>query len=599
MLHSAQAMPHASTSVARTVRLRRLLLWIAVFGSVAASVEQAGARVAARPSPAHRPRRRSDVLPAAIDSILAAPAVSRAHWGISVVTLDGEPVYSLNDRQFFAPASNAKLFTTAAAFAVLGPDFVTKTYVLQSGKVDARGHLVGSLRLVGTGDPSISGRTYPYDGRTERPEAPLHVLDELAAQVAAELKLRGVRQIDGPVVGDDSYFPSERYGSGWGWDDLQWGYGAPVSALMINDDVVYLNILPGAKVGDAAVVSWSPALPLRPGSHDVSAGASPAGDDSGPTAAPFYRTRLSIVTTAVSTPQQIGVDRLPGSDAVRLYGSIPLDSNGAHLALAIEDPAAFAASAFQDLLAQHGMKVTGTPRTVELPSEDTRPFEDRIREPLALRPFGEAGMYARRTSAGVTSPTTASLPLDLQPGELEVANHTSPPLTEEATVINKVSQNQHAELLLRLLGREQTGDGSFLEGARVVRQFLINAGVNGDDFLLYDGSGLSPKDQVTPRAMTTLLAYAARQPWGDAYRATLPVGGVDGTLSLRFLQSPLKGKIFAKTGTLAEVNTMSGYLTAASGRTLIFSVLCNGRRPSSDAERKAMDRIVEAIAAAN
>jgi D-alanyl-D-alanine carboxypeptidase/D-alanyl-D-alanine-endopeptidase (penicillin-binding protein 4) len=167
------------------------------------------------------------------------------------------------------------------------------------------------------------------------------------------------------------------------------------------------------------------------------------------------------------------------------------------------------------------------------------------------------------------------------------------------TVVNKVSQNLHAEILLRLLGKAEGDDGSIAQGARVVRQFLVSAGVNPDDFYFLDGSGLSPQDVITPRAATTLLTYAARQPWGEIYRASLPVGGVDGTLENRFTQSPLKGKIFAKTGTLAEVHTLSGYLIAASGRTLVISVLCNDHSPVTDTTRVAMDKIVEAIAAAN
>jgi D-alanyl-D-alanine carboxypeptidase/D-alanyl-D-alanine-endopeptidase (penicillin-binding protein 4) len=161
-----------------------------------------------------------------------------------------------------------------------------------------------------------------------------------------------------------------------------------------------------------------------------------------------------------------------------------------------------------------------------------------------------------------------------------------------------VSQNLHAELLLRLLGRVHGTDGSFAEGTRVVRQFLVNAGVSDSDFFFYDGSGMSADDLISPRAYTQLLVYAGHQPWGAAWRQTLPVAGVDGSLAGRFTKSPLKGNLWAKTGTLSEVNALSGYLQAASGKTLAFSILVNGHRPGSEAERAAIDRIAEAIAAA-
>jgi D-alanyl-D-alanine carboxypeptidase/D-alanyl-D-alanine-endopeptidase (penicillin-binding protein 4) len=160
-----------------------------------------------------------------------------------------------------------------------------------------------------------------------------------------------------------------------------------------------------------------------------------------------------------------------------------------------------------------------------------------------------------------------------------------------------VSQNLHAELLLRLLGKEFGKDGSLAQGARVVRQFLVDAGVSDQDFFFYDGSGMSMDDRIAPRANTQLLTYAARQPWGAEFKNSLPVAGVDGTLTNRFRNSPLKGKLWAKTGTLNETVALSGYLTAASGRSLVFSVMVNGHRPGSNVEAAAVERICEAIAA--
>lgn len=131
----------------------------------------------------------------------------------------------------------------------------------------------------------------------------------------------------------------------------------------------------------------------------------------------------------------------------------------------------------------------------------------------------------------------------------------------------------------------------------MVRQFLVNAGISDADFFLYDGSGMSPDDRIAPRAFTKLLTYVSQQPWGQAWRATLPIAGVDGTLRNRFRNSPLAGKMWAKTGTLNETTGMVGYLTANSGKTIAFSILVNGRRPGSEAESQAIDQILEAIAA--
>jgi D-alanyl-D-alanine carboxypeptidase/D-alanyl-D-alanine-endopeptidase (penicillin-binding protein 4) len=178
-----------------------------------------------------------------------------------------------------------------------------------------------------------------------------------------------------------------------------------------------------------------------------------------------------------------------------------------------------------------------------------------------------------------------------------LATHVSIPLAQDITLTNKISQNLHAELLFRLLGKTFGSDGSLAEGSRVVRQFLLDAGVNDSDFFTYDGSGVSPDDRVAPRAYAQLLSYASRQAWGAAWRASLPVAGVDGTLANRFKNSTLKGRLWAKTGTLNETSALSGYLMAASGKTLAFSIMVNGRRPGSDAETQAIDRIAEQIAA--
>ena len=128
---------------------------------------------------------------------------------------------------------------------------------------------------------------------------------------------------------------------------------------------------------------------------------------------------------------------------------------------------------------------------------------------------------------------------------------------------------------------------------RVGRSFLTaDAGVAPDDFVLYDGSGLSTKDLLTPRAATALLRYSAAQPWGQVFRDSLPISGVDGSLAARLPE--LKGRVQAKTGTLGEVDALSGFLTAISGRVVIFSVLCNDF--AGTGSRAVVDALVLAAA---
>jgi D-alanyl-D-alanine carboxypeptidase/D-alanyl-D-alanine-endopeptidase (penicillin-binding protein 4) len=480
-----------------------------------------------------------------IDAILSQPDLARGYWGIEITSLaSGKVLYALNADKMFTPASNTKLFTTAAALALIGPDYKFRTSVETSGSLDKYGRLAGDLVLVGRGDPTLSGRELPYSMRTQRDADPLQVLEKFADEVAQ----KGVKYIDGDVVADDSYFAFERYGAGWSQDDLVWAEGAPVSALTINDNVVFVNIQPGTHPGDKAFVSLTPF-------------------------SDYYKIDNRVMTTPAGSGRKLYINREPGASVLTLWGTMPMDDAGANEGLAIEDPAEFAASLFRHLLEVRGIAVFGKDRT-------------RHTELASLSTF--ATIVIASSHGGDEHSLTAPA------GPLVLAEYQSPPLSEDIQVINKVSQNLHAEILLRLLGREKGTGGTVQAGLEVIRGFLNTAGISGDDYAFYDGSGLSRDNLVTPHAVVELLRYASTQPWGKEFHDSLSAAGVDGSLAERCKDLDPAAHVYAKTGSLGGVKSLSGYAVTSQGEPVAFSILTNNFSLPGKEVNDVIDRVIEA-----
>ncbi len=263
----------------------------------------------------------------------------------------------------------------------------------------------------------------------------------------------------------------------------------------------------------------------------------------------YYSVVSTVTTTAAGVKAELKLERDLGSSRIRLSGTIPIGDSWEGRP-ALEDPARYATTVFREVLEARGIHVMGDVATTS--------------EPLP---------------AGVRT----------------LAAHDSPPLAELAKVVNKESQNLHTEMLLRLVGLKARGEGSVAAGHDAIRDFLARIGVKADSWGLQDGSGLSRTDVVDAHGLVELLAAMDRHPQAAAFRDSLAVMGVDGTLKDRMRGTPAQGKVLAKSGTLRLANGLAGYVAAASGERLAFAVLVNNHTAPSREAVAAIDEIVRIL----
>jgi D-alanyl-D-alanine carboxypeptidase/D-alanyl-D-alanine-endopeptidase (penicillin-binding protein 4) len=300
------------------------------------------------PAPIHSSSKVSPSVEFALkaESLIGVPPVNRGEWGLLVVdSATGETLYERNADSYFVPASNMKLLTTALALDKLGPDYRFRTTLETNGTLAANGLLTGDLVLVGRGDPNLSNRKFPFDQIEEFEGPPEKVLAELVDILVKS----GAKEISGDIVGDDSYFPRERYPDGWEIDDMVWEYGAAVSAIVVNDNTVTVLLMPGEKAGDPATLLLDPPV------------------------AEFHIIN-QVVTSAPREKADLRLTREPGSETVVLTGTFPAKSAPRKLVLAIQEPAQFAATLLARALEERGVKIRGRIRAVHDPdpAEATR-----------------------------------------------------------------------------------------------------------------------------------------------------------------------------------------------------------------------------------
>jgi D-alanyl-D-alanine carboxypeptidase/D-alanyl-D-alanine-endopeptidase (penicillin-binding protein 4) len=264
----------------------------------------------------------------------------------------------------------------------------------------------------------------------------------------------------------------------------------------------------------------------------------------------YFRVTSTATTVPAGTPSTFTLERDLDDTHIRLSGGLPLGNPPDGLSVALPDPARYAATVFSELLQARGIRVTG----------------------------------------GVA--TTSAAP---PPAARVLARHEGEPLGKVVEVVNKRSQNLHAELLLRLVGTRAGGVGTVEDGVRLVESFAKRVGVDLEGAAIMDGSGLSRSDLLTTRALVQLLMVMERHPQAAVFRASLPIAGVDGSLRNRFKGTAAAGRVLAKTGSLRSVWGLAGYVENAKGEPLAFALVANNHTPPAGEVTAAMDAWVTSL----
>ena len=475
-----------------------------------------------------------------LEQIARQPALDAGFFAVKIVSLDsGAVIFEQHANKFVRPASNMKIYTVATAFDKLTPDYRFITSVYAKEKPNDDGKIKGDLIVYGRGDPSIAARFNNGDY--------FKGINDLADRIVAA----GVKRIKGDLVGDESHFDGDSFGSGWTWQDLQWSYGAPVSALTVNDNAIDLTVRPGQTAGAPVVVT------------------------TGPPAAAFMTILNRATTTARGTRSDLRIHRGLGANTLEISGTVATGDDGFTGGVAIPDPALAFVAMLRDALIKRGVKIDGRLRT--------------NKEPIGGNVFNRPGEVFSK----------------FEP--LEIASLQSPPFGVIAAHTMKPRQNLYTEIILRTLGKmrksappsDETRRASQTDedaGLAVVRDFLKQAGVSESQLYLDDGSGLSRSDMITADATVQLLTFMTKHRYFAQFTDSFPVAGVDGTLRNRMRGTPAERNVRAKTGTLSSVASLGGYVTTAAGERLVFSMMLNNYPDASALRRDSIDAIAVLLA---
>lgn len=484
------------------------------------------------------------VLRKTLTDIFADSTFDNVFWGVRIESLDrNELIFKLNGEKNFVPASNQKLLTVAAALTYLDTAFRYTTGIYADGKPSlqpnhANGEwmLNGNLIVRGDGNPCISARWFSPDSLAEYASSL-----KFFEGIADSLLKQKITLIAGDLVADDGAFIANQTSTDWQGGDGDYAVGWDW------DDLFYGMASPVSalalnensivvKVFPADSVGKPPLVVISPATGYVSV-------------------QNQATTGDKKSKRTLLVSRQLGTNNIVLSGELPITSKGYTERIAVEKPSMFFLSAMAEVFSQKGIRVAGK---------------------LRRKRSDEQFSYDK---------------LDI------VSVYQSPPLLDILSYLNKESDNFLAEQVLRSIGIQYRGEGSLEAGLDAVRSMMTACGVDMKKHSVADGSGLSRKNRISPNAIVALLRRFYRSEKFPLLFQTLPISGYDGTLRERMSDTKADKRVFAKTGYLGGIRTLSGYLKGDNKEWFAFSIMSmNFTQPRPDIEA-VQDKALEALAA--
>lgn len=463
----------------------------------------------------------------ALDGLLRTGSRTET-WAVQVVSLDyGDTLFTRAANAPMAPASNLKLYTSAAALHVLGPSFRFPTYLLAQGPV-IDGVLQGDLILYGTGDPTLGAP------EVDRPSPSIQRLIEAVHDA-------GIHRVEGRVLGDGTFFSGEMRRPSWQARDLNEWYAAPASALTFNENMVTLQIQASRPEGFPAAILTVPAHAGIPIQNET-------------------RIQRSGPATAMT--------RQDPREPIRVSGTMRPGQRDVWRAMTVSDPPAYAASVFHAALRGSGIQIQGGSGAVEASGASASPVTGGSW--FAPGSASAQGSVPLWTVGVVHSPPVRDL--------IHPVNRQSHNLYSELLLL----------AMGRIRGYGSDFEGG-LEALR--NFLVDSVQVDAQALHLEDGSGLSRLNRTTASDLVRALAFMEQSPHREDFFASLPAAGGPRSRELgRMARTPAAANLLAKTGTIHRTSALSGVVHSAEGERLLFSIVVNDV-PSPWAAKQVEDRV--------